>query len=98
MMGRSGVDGALLLKGLRGEDGRSDPAADAPRLDDLLPIEMLVARIQATRSQTMLFEKLIDSERFAGLGQLAGNVTQQLNSPLTVILGLCLSASGIGIA
>ncbi len=35
----------------------------------------------------MLFEKLIDSERFAGLGQLAGNVTQQLNSPLTVILG-----------
>ncbi len=87
MMGRSGVDGALLLKGLRGEDGRSDPAADAPRLDDLLPIEMLVARIQATRGQTIFFEKLIDSERFAGLGQLAGNVTQQLNSPLTVILG-----------
>jgi signal transduction histidine kinase len=88
MIGRSGVDGAVLLKGMRAEDGRGVGAfGDAPRLDDLLPIEMLVARIQATRSQTMLFEKLIDSERFAGLGQLAGNVTQQLNSPLTVILG-----------
>jgi signal transduction histidine kinase len=88
MIGRSGVDGVLLLKGMRTEDGRCVHAlGDSPRLDDLLPIEMLVARLQATRSQTMLFEKLIDSERFAGLGQLAGNVTQQLNSPLTVILG-----------
>jgi C4-dicarboxylate-specific signal transduction histidine kinase len=88
MVGRSGVDGVLLLKGMRAEDGRIvDPVADVPPLDDLLPIEMLVARLQATRSQTMLFEKLIDSERYAGLGQLAGNVTQQLNSPLTVILG-----------
>jgi len=88
MVGRSGVDGALLLKGMRAEDGRRmDAIGDAPSLDDLLPIEMLVSRLQATRSQTMLFEKLIDSERFAGLGQLAGNVTQQLNSPLTVILG-----------
>jgi C4-dicarboxylate-specific signal transduction histidine kinase len=48
---------------------------------------MLAARLQATRSQTMMLEKLIDSEKFAGLGQLAGNVTQQLNNPLTVILG-----------
>jgi signal transduction histidine kinase len=88
MMGRSGVDGALLLRGLRSENGRGFASAvDAPRLDDLLPIEMLASRLQATRSQTMLFEKLIDSERFAGLGQLAGNVAQQLNSPLTVILG-----------
>ena len=73
---------------MRSDDGlRFAPEAVEPRLDDLLPIEMLVARLQATRSQTMLFEKLIDSERFAGLGQLAANVTQQLNSPLTVILG-----------
>jgi len=34
-----------------------------------------------------MLEKLIDSEKFAGLGQLAGHVTQQLNNPLTVILG-----------
>jgi len=55
--------------------------------DDVMPVEMLTARLQAVRSQTMMLEKLIDSEKFAGLGQLAGNVTQQLNNPLTVILG-----------
>jgi len=48
---------------------------------------MLAARLQAVRSQTMMLEKLIDSEKFAGLGQLASNVAQQLNNPLTVILG-----------
>jgi signal transduction histidine kinase len=99
MMGRTGADGALLLRAMRTEDGQvSTSASEAPRTDDLLPIEMLVARVQATRSQTMLFEKLIDAERFAGLGQLAGNVTQQLNSPLTVILGyasLLEDASGL---
>jgi C4-dicarboxylate-specific signal transduction histidine kinase len=52
-----------------------------------LAIEMLAARLQATRSQTMILEKLIDAEKFAGLGQLAGNVAQQMNNPLTVILG-----------
>jgi signal transduction histidine kinase len=87
MIGRSGVDGALLLGAMRPDGGPGIDSSNFPRLDDLLPIEMLVARLQATRSQTMLFEKLIDSERFAGLGQLSGNVTQQLNSPLTVILG-----------
>jgi len=35
----------------------------------------------------MMLGKLIDSERFAGVGQLASNVAQQLNNPLTVILG-----------
>jgi len=34
-----------------------------------------------------MFEKQIDSEKFAHLGQLAGNVSQQLNNPLTVVLG-----------
>jgi len=88
MVGRSGADGALLLGAMRPDGGTGfDFTSGTPSLDDLLPIEMLVARLQATRSQTMLFEKLIDSERFAGLGQLSGNVTQQLNSPLTVILG-----------
>ncbi len=87
MVGRTGVDGALLLKEIRPISGRTSGPVDAPRADDLLPIEMLAARLQATRSQTMLFEKLIDSEKYAGLGLLAGNVTQQLNNPLTVILG-----------
>jgi signal transduction histidine kinase len=86
MIGRNGAEGALLLRGLRAV-GRRASAVEVPRADDLLPIELLAARLQATRSQTMLFEKLIDSEKYAGIGQLAGNVTQQLNNPLTVILG-----------
>jgi signal transduction histidine kinase len=80
MTGRSAAEGALLLAGMRKPE-------EALRGDDLLPVEVLTARLQAVRSQTMMLEKLIDSEKFAGLGQLAGNVTQQLNNPLTVILG-----------
>ena len=82
----------MLLSGMRKRPIRALPQRlsgdqDPLRADDLLPIEMLTARLQATRSQTMMLEKLIDSEMLAGLGQLAGNVTQQLNNPLTVILG-----------
>ena len=88
MVNRSVTEGALLLAGPR-------PLADKPagsdrealRPDDLLPIEMLAGRLLATRSQTMMFEKLMDSEKFGHLGQLAANVAQQLNNPLTVILG-----------
>jgi signal transduction histidine kinase len=80
MQGRTAVEGALLLAGMR------DPE-ESLRADDLVPVEILAARLQSMRSQTRMLEKLIDSERFAGLGQLAGNVTQQLNNPLTVILG-----------
>lgn len=80
MMGRAGAEGALLLDGLRNPD-------DSLRADDLAPVETLAARLHSVRSQTRMLEKLIDSEKFAGLGQLAGNVTQQLNNPLTVVLG-----------
>lgn len=80
MQGRTAIEGALLLAGLRNPE-------EPLRADDLAPIEILAARLQSMRSQTRMLEKLIDSERFAGLGQLAGNVTQQLNNPLTVILG-----------
>ena len=74
------VEGAILLSGLRHPE-------EEPRADDLLPIEALAGRIQAARSQALMLGKLIDSERFAGVGQLATNVAQQLNNPLTVILG-----------
>jgi signal transduction histidine kinase len=80
MTGRSAVEGVLLLAGQRNRK-------EQLRADDLLPVETLTARMQAVRGQTRMLEKLIDSEKFAGLGQLAGNVTQQLNNPLTVILG-----------
>jgi signal transduction histidine kinase len=81
LVGRETIEGALLLAGMRNHPG------EPLRMDDLLPLEMLATRIQAVRSQTSMLERLIDSEKFAGLGQLAGNVTQQLNNPLTVILG-----------
>jgi len=88
MRGRLSTEGALLLAGLRPIDVDSAVMAhNELRPEDLLPIEMLAARLQATRSQTSMFEKLIDSEKFAGLGQLAANVTHHLNNPLTVILG-----------
>jgi signal transduction histidine kinase len=74
------TQGALLLAGMR------NPAQPL-HADDLLPVETFAARVQAARSQTTMLEKLIDSEKFVGLGHLAGNVTQQLNNPLTVILG-----------
>ncbi len=84
MVGRSTTEGTLLLAGMRSSEGNHPVAL---RAEDLLPVEMLTARLQSVRGQTMMLEKLIDSEKFAGLGQLAGNVTQQLNNPLTVILG-----------
>jgi signal transduction histidine kinase len=74
------AEGALLLNGPR-------MPLDLLRADDLLPLEILAGRLQAARAQAMMLGKLIDSERFAGVGQLANNVAQQLNNPLTVILG-----------
>jgi len=87
MAGRSGTEGALLLAGIRNRGAASMAFSNQLHADDLLPVEMLTTRLQATRSQTMMFEKLIDSEKFAGLGQLAANVAEQLNNPLTVVLG-----------
>lgn len=73
-------DGALLLTAPR-------MPISSLRADDMLPLEILAARLQAARTQAMMLGKLIDSERFAGVGQLASNVAQQLNNPLTVVLG-----------
>jgi two-component system, NtrC family, sensor kinase len=73
-------DGALLLTGPRAP-------LETLRADDLLPLEILAGRLQAARAQAMMLGKLIESERFAGVGQLATNVAHQLNNPLTVILG-----------
>jgi signal transduction histidine kinase len=74
------AEGALLLSGNR-------IPVESLRADDLLPLEILAGRLQAARAQAMMLGKLLDSERSAGVGQLATNVAQQLNNPLTVILG-----------
>lgn len=80
MRGRTSTEGAIFLAGLERPE---DPITAV----DLLPLEVLATRLQALRSHTMMLEKLVDAEKFVGLGQLAGNVTRQLNNPLTVILG-----------
>ncbi len=89
MLNRGVTEGALLLARLRPNEPKKLQGAPVGQLrrDDLLAIEMLTARLQATRSQTLIFEKLMDSEKFGHLGHLAASVTQQLNNPLTVILG-----------
>jgi len=80
LRGRSTTEGAIFLTGLE------NPLEPVSAID-LLPLEVLATRLQSARSQTMMLEKLVEAEKFVGLGQLAGNVTRQLNNPLTVILG-----------
>jgi signal transduction histidine kinase len=72
--------GALLLAGLR------EP--DEPLLtEDVLPLELLVVRIGTAREHQLLLRRLLQAERIAGLGQLAGGVAHELNNPLTVVTG-----------
>lgn len=75
-----GWQGAMLLGGLR------EPGLPL-RTDDVLPLELLVARIGAAREQAGLLQRLMHSERLAGLGQLAGGVAHELNNPLTAVTG-----------
>ena len=80
LRGRTSTEGAIFLTGV---ENSKEPVSAV----DLLPLEVLASRLQSVRGQTMMLEKLIEAEKFVGLGQLAGNVTRQLNNPLTVILG-----------
>jgi signal transduction histidine kinase len=80
LQGRTSTEGAIFLSEI---ENPREPVSTI----DLLPLEVLASRLQSARSQTKMLEKLVDSEKFVGLGQLAGNVTRQLNNPLTVILG-----------
>ncbi len=79
MRGQSVAEGALLLAGMHGDEPLT--------ADDLLPAGILVARLQAVLGLTRMHEQLVEAEKFAILGQLSGNVAQQLHNPLTVILG-----------
>jgi two-component system, NtrC family, sensor kinase len=78
---RSGrLQGVVLLAGL------TDP--EEPLLtEDVLPLELLVARLGAGREHTGLLRRLMQSERLAGLGQLAGGVAHELNNPLQAVTG-----------
>ena len=74
------IDGALLLSGLK------EPEKPL-QADDVLPLELLVGRLMAMRGHNSLMQRVAQSEKLAGLGQLAAGVAHELNNPLTVVLG-----------
>ena len=73
------VDGAILLAGER--------EATPLTADDLLPLEILAARLRTARSQSFMLGRLIDADRATGTCHLAMRLVQQMHNPLTVILG-----------
>jgi signal transduction histidine kinase len=78
---RSGnLQGILLLASLKDEKEPLLP-------EDLLPMELLVARVAAARENLILSRSIARSEKLAGIGRLAGGVAHELNNPLTVVMG-----------
>ena len=79
---RSGdLQGVLML----GEQKDDDEEPLLP--EDLLPLELLVARVAAARENGLLLRRVTRSEKLAGIGRLAGGVAHELNNPLTVVMG-----------
>lgn len=72
--------GVLMLAGLR------NPSMPL-HIEDVLPLELLMARIGAARDHAALVRRVAQSERLAGLGQLAGGVAHELNNPLQAVTG-----------
>jgi signal transduction histidine kinase len=68
--------GALIVTG-PGNEG----------LRQAIPLESLAAKLGRTMENAALAERLLRSEKLAGLGQLAGGVAHALNNPLTAVLG-----------
>ncbi|HMD20285.1 MAG TPA: HAMP domain-containing sensor histidine kinase [Alloacidobacterium sp.] len=74
------ANGYLFLSGLKQPE-------QPLQADDLLPLELLVARLTAMREHNGLMQRVARSEKLAGLGQMAAGVAHELNNPLTVVLG-----------
>jgi two-component system, NtrC family, sensor kinase len=81
MMTRSGdLQAVLVLGGLKNPE---EPLL----VEDLLPLELLASRVAAARENGHLLRRVVQSEKLAGIGQLAGGVAHELNNPLTVVMG-----------
>ena len=78
--GEEEVQGVVVLGGLKAS---GKPLA----AEDLLPLELLARRLAAEHENSLLLRRLVQSEKLAGLGQLAGGVAHELNNPLTVVMG-----------
>ncbi len=51
------------------------------------PLEALAVKLARTLENAALADRLLRTEKLAGLGQLAGGVAHALNNPLTAVLG-----------
>jgi len=78
--GEEEVEGVVVLGGLKAP-------AKPLGAEDLLPLELLARRLAAEHENSLLMRRLVQSEKLAGLGQLAGGVAHELNNPLTVVMG-----------
>ena len=71
-----------------GEAGAGQGGMDfAWKEQAIRPMEALAERLAIAMENEALSERLLRTEKLAGLGQLAGGVAHALNNPLTVVLG-----------
>ncbi|SFS07819.1 Histidine kinase-, DNA gyrase B-, and HSP90-like ATPase [Granulicella pectinivorans] len=80
LRGAGGAVLGALVVGLAADRAEKDPIAMAP-------LESLAVKLARTIENASLAERLLRSEKLAGLGQLAGGVAHELNNPLTAVLG-----------